>query len=86
MHTGDSLEVCTEMTEVFKISSAQVSRNNNCFKTSPGWYNQKEKHQTMRAKMVYCYLKKLNVFKSKEPHGVFPELGAKFAGEAIRTL
>lgn len=36
--------------------------------------------------MSYGYLKKLNVFKSKEPYGVFPELGGKFAGVAIRTV
>lgn len=76
MHTGDSLEVYTEKTEVLKTSFAQISRN-KCSKTSPGWYSQKEKHQTTWGKMGYGYLKKLNVFKSKEPCGVFPELGGQ---------
>jgi len=31
-------------------------------------------------------LKKLNVLKSQEPHGVFPELQGKLAGVTIRTL
>lgn len=34
MNTGDSLEVCTEKTEVLKTSFAQVSTVNNCSKTS----------------------------------------------------
>lgn len=55
MNTGDSLEVCIEKTEVLKTSFAQVSTN-NCSKTSPGWYNQKEKQQRTWGKMGYGYL------------------------------
>lgn len=86
MNMEDSLEVVQKRLKYSKPLWLSLQKQRLLQNLCMHSYSQNEKQQTMWGKMGYHYLEKLNVFKSKEPHGVFPELQGKLAGVTIRTL